>query len=455
MTNKNLNSKPLEGLRVLDSTYVFALPYAGGHLADLGAEVIKIEGPSRPDVTRTGGYAGVFPENDHGEDWWNRPSTFNLINRGKNSVVLNMAEEEGRELFRELVKISDVVMENFTPRVMKGWGLDYPNLKKLNPNIIMISNTGYGHGDGPYSSYPSQATTAELSHGMANLTGYENGPPSKSGASFVDFLATWTAIFALGGALKYRNQTGKGQWIDIGMYQTGVMFISEYLLDSQLNGHEPERIGNKSPYRAPQNCYPTKGSDQWIAISVDSDEEWQTLCNIIGSDSTSELSKFPHLSDRIKNHDVIDQHITNWTSDKDKYDVMHLLQDNGIAAGPVINSKDIHYDEHYKARNFLEKVDYPEDRKMGTRLFLGRPYKLSKHPLHITKPAPKFGDHNEYYLKTILGIDDETYDSLYERGLIADVPGDREPSPTFDPAKRVESKNLADWDPDYKHNLGI
>ena len=338
------NPKPLDGLRILDSTYVFALPYAGGHLADLGAEVIKIEGPSRPDVTRTGGYAGVFADNDHGEDWWNRPSTFNLINRGKNSLVINMADPEGRELFKEMVKISDVVMENFTPRVMKGWGLDYPNLKKLNPDIIMVSNTGYGHGDGPYSSYPSQATTAELSHGMANLTGYENGPPSKAGASFVDFLATWTALFALGGALKYRSETGKGQWIDIGMYQTGVMFISEYLLDAQLNGQESQRIGNKNPHRAPQNCYQTKGTDQWIAISVDSDEEWQTLCSLINKPAIAKDPKFIHLNDRIKNHNEIDAILNEWTQTQDKYDIMHLLQENGIAAGPVINSQDIHYD---------------------------------------------------------------------------------------------------------------
>jgi Predicted acyl-CoA transferases/carnitine dehydratase len=161
---------PLDGLRILDSTYVFALPYAGGPLADLGAEVIKIEGPSRPDVTRTGGYAGVFADNDHGEDWWNSPSPFNLINRGKNSLVINMADPEGRELFKEMVKISDVVMENFTPRVMKGWGLDYPNLKKLNPNIIMVSYTGYGHGDGHYSSFPSPPPTAELSPPLPTLT---------------------------------------------------------------------------------------------------------------------------------------------------------------------------------------------------------------------------------------------------------------------------------------------
>ena len=152
---------PLEGIRVVDSTYVFALPYAGGLLADMGAEVIKVEGPGRPDITRTGGYSGAFPENDSGEDWWNRPSTYNLIHRGKQSLTLDLTDERGRDLFRQLVSVSDVVMENFTPRVMRNWGLDYPNLRKIKPDIIMVSNTGYGHGGGPYSGYPAQATTQE------------------------------------------------------------------------------------------------------------------------------------------------------------------------------------------------------------------------------------------------------------------------------------------------------
>ena len=191
---------------MLDSTYVFALPYAGGLLADMGAEVIKVEGPGRPDVTRTGGYSGVFAENDVGEDWWNRPSTYNLIHRGKQSITLDMTDERGRELFKELVMVSDVVMENFTPRVMRSWGLDYPNMRKLRPDVILVSNTGYGHGGGPYSGYPAQATTQEATHGHCWVTGYPGEGPAKAGASFVDFLSTWTALFAIGAALRYRSR---------------------------------------------------------------------------------------------------------------------------------------------------------------------------------------------------------------------------------------------------------
>ena len=394
---------PLEGIRILDSTYVFALPYAGGHLADLGAEVIKIEGPGRPDVTRTGGYAGSFPENDSGEDWWNRPSTYNLLNRGKRSLVLDMSDERGRDLFRELVMVSDVVMENFTPRVMLRWGLDYPNLRKLKPDIILVSNTGYGHGEGPYSGYPAQATTQEATHGHCWVTGYQNDGPAKAGASFVDFLSTWSAIFALGAALRYRNRTGKGQWIDIAMYQAGVMFLSEYLMDAMVNGREGGRIGNRHPYRAPQGCYPALGQDQWITLSVGSDEEWQSLCGLMGQEGLADDDRFADVLSRRNNHDVLDEIISAWTATVDKYDLMHQIQGVGIPSGPVLTGRDIHFDPHYQHRGFLEKVEFPEERKVGNRFLMGRPYKYSNTPLSIRGPGPKFGQDNELFTARTAG----------------------------------------------------
>ena len=166
---------------MVDSTYVFALPYCGGLMADLGAEVIKLEGPGRPDISRTGGLAATFPDGDPGDDWWNRSSTYNLMHRGKRSLALDMTDERGRDLFRQLASLSDVVMENFTPRVMRRWGLDYPNLRKIKPDIIMVSNTGYGHGDGPYSSYPAQATTQEATTGTAGLPAIPGGRRPKPG----------------------------------------------------------------------------------------------------------------------------------------------------------------------------------------------------------------------------------------------------------------------------------
>ncbi len=446
---------PLEGVRVLDSTYVFALPYAGGLMADMGAEVIKVEGPGRPDVTRTGGYAGTFPDGEPGEDWWNRPSTYNLIHRGKRSLTLDMTDERGRDLFKQLVALSDVVMENFTPRVMRGWGMDYPNLCKIKPDVIMVSNTGYGHGDGPYSGYPAQATTQEATHGHCWITGYKDGPPAKAGASFVDFLSTWTALFAIGAALRYRNRTGKGQWIDMGMYQAGVLFTSEYIMDAIANGRDGSRIGNRHPYRAPQGCYPALGEDQWITLSVGSDEQWDALCCLMGREDLTGDSRFSGLLSRQANHDEIDRIISAWTANLDKYELMHLMQAEGIPSGPVLTGKDVHFDPHYRSRGFLERVTYPPERKIGARPFIGRPYKFSKSPLRIHGPAPAFGQDNEQVVRGLLGVDETGYQGLVQDAVVSTVPTTGEASPQIPPQEALEKRLLAGWDPDYRERLGF
>src|SRR3989338_2869531 len=238
---------PLEGIRIIDCGHVFAVPYACGLMADLGAEVIKIEGPGRLDITRDGPFSGVHADNQPGADPWNRTANFNLINRGKKSLV------------RDLIRVSDVVLESFTPRVMRGWGLDYPNAKTLKPDIIMVSNTGYGRGAGPYSQYPAQATTQEATHGLAHVTGYRGDIPSKAGQSYVDFLACWACLMGTALALRYRRRFGKGLWIDVGMYQLGCYTISEYILDWLANRRLGERIGNRHPSQGPQGGFPGAG----------------------------------------------------------------------------------------------------------------------------------------------------------------------------------------------------
>ena len=450
-----MSRRPLDGIRILDSTYVFALPYAGGQLADLGAEVIKIEGPGRPDVTRTGGYAGSFPENDPGADWWNRPSTYNLLNRGKRSLVLDLSTAPGRDLFRELVAVSDVVMENFTPRVMRGWNLDYPNLRQLKPDIILVSNTGYGHGAGPYSGYPAQATTQEGTHGHCWITGYPDGEPAKAGASFVDFLSTWSAIFALGMALRYRHRTGRGQWIDLAMYQSGVMFMSEYVLDAVANGREGGRIGNRHPYRAPQGCYPAAGVDQWLTLSVGDAAEWAALCNLMGQPELIADPRFAALPARQQNHDALDAIIGQWTAGQDKYELMHRLQGVGIPAGPVLTGRDIHFDPHYQSRGFLEPVAFPPERGIGVRPLLGRPYRFSNTPLSIRGPGPAFGQDNAALLQDLLGLPAADYQDLADAGIIADIPTSGEASPQTEPRRAVELGLLAEYDPDYRERLGL
>jgi crotonobetainyl-CoA:carnitine CoA-transferase CaiB-like acyl-CoA transferase len=262
-------------------------------------------------------------------------------------------------------------------------------------------------------------------------------------------------LFAIGSALRYRNQTGQGQWVDIGMYQAGVMFLSEYILDAVANGREGVRIGNRHPYRAPQGCYPAWGKDQWITLSVGDDQQWSSLCQLMEQPDLANDPRFRGLLARQENHDALDEIIREWTSGRDRYDLMHALQGVGIPAGPVLTGKDVHFDPHFQSRGFLERVDYPEERGMGSRPFIGRPYRFSKSPARIQGPSPTFGQHNAPLLQDLLGLDEESYQALVQDAVIATVPTSGEATPRVPEEEALERGQLAAWDPNYRQLLGI
>lgn len=446
---------PLEGIRVIDLGHVFAVPYACGLMTDLGAEVIKIEGPGRLDTTRNGPFAGVHADNEQDQDPWNRTHTFNVINRGKKSLVLDLSQPEGRDVLRDLIRVSDVFIESFTPRVMRSWGLEYPNMKKIKPAMVMISNSGYGRGDGPYADYPGQATTQEATHGLAHVTGYRGDIPSKAGQSYVDFLASWACLMGLGLALRYRNRTGKGLWVDVGMYQMGCFTVSEYILDFLANGRIGERIGNRHPWLAPQGCYRCAGDDQWCAMTVRDEEEWAALCRVIGKPELARAPRFASHRERAAHHDEIDALISQWTAKVPKFEAMERLQEAGVPAGAVFDAKDMHFNPHNKERGFLETVQYPPERRMGKRMILGRPWRLSKSPMSIKSPAPGLGEHNRYVLQGILGYSEDRYAALEKAGIVATQPTNPRKAAVLTPEERVQQGRLAYHDPDYKERLGI
>ncbi len=446
---------PLEGIRVIDSTYVFAGPYAGALMSDLGAEVIKIEGPGRPDISRSGQFSGLMPDNIVGADPWNRPCTYNLLNRGKKSLVVDLSRKEGREILIDLIKVSDVLVENFTPRVMRGWGLDYPNMKAINPNIVMVSNTGYGYG-GPFSAYPAQATTQEATHGLAGVTGYRGGEPSKAGQSFVDFLATWACMMGVMLGLRHRRRFGRGLWTDVGMYQLGCYNVSEYILDWSANRTPGERIGNRHRQYAPQGCYRCAGDDAWCALSVRDDEEWAALCGVIARPELARDARYATEPARRANHDEIDAIISQWTQNVPKLEAMERLQAAGVPAGAVLDGRDLHFDPQLKAHGFLEMVNFPKEREMGSRRpIIGRPWCFSKLPLHVRGPAPTFGQHNRQVLCEILGYDEARYKAIEAAGLVVQKPVKATAPLNLSMDERVRLGRLAYWDRDYKERLGI
>ncbi|MBI2171857.1 MAG: CoA transferase [Chloroflexi bacterium] len=446
---------PLEGIRIIDSTYVVAMPYAMGMATDLGAEVIKVEGPAHVDTTRGVGNNNG-PDGVPGPDSWNRAVGFNQMNRGKRSLTLDLSQPEGRQVFAELVKVSDVVVENFTPRVMRRWELDYPHLKRIKPDIIMLSNTAYGYSDGPYSSYPGQATTMEAIHGTAWVTGYAGGQPDKAGRSYVDFLSCWSGLFAIASALRYRNRTGKGQWIDLAMYQLGCTFVGEYILDWTANGRMGERRGNRHPWRAPQGCYPCAGNDQWCVISIGDDQEWAALCQEMGCPELAQDPRYADALGRRKRHDELDRAIASWTRTLDRGLVVERLQAAGVPAGPVFSTRDVNLDTHVWARGYLEKVTSAPERGMGTRVLMGRPYKLTKTAVHVRGFAPALGEGNTHFLQEVLGLSRERVAELEGKDVVNTVPTlVRTGQLRTGRGPRLEGLVGAVIDPDYKKNLGI
>jgi crotonobetainyl-CoA:carnitine CoA-transferase CaiB-like acyl-CoA transferase len=456
-----MNALPLAGIRVVDLSRVFAMPYAGAYLADLGAEVIKVEACQVQFIDTTRTLNGPYPDNDAGELYWERGGTFHTLNRGKRSLTLDLRSEAGRSVLKQLIQVSDVVLENFTPRVMRGLGLDYPILKALKPDLIMVSNTGYGHS-GPWSNYGAMASALEPTHGTGAFMGYLEpdadghlapGPvPNKIGNSYTDFLATWTALLAVLASLLYRARTGRGMWIDLAMYQVGVSFVGEGLLDFAFNGRRTRRLGNRHEYLVPHGCYPCRGKDQWVALAVRDDADWQALCQVLDSPAlAAEGEKFADPVTRHRHQAELDAIIAGWTASQDPHQVMEALQARGVPAGPVLNARQLLADPHLRARGFFEAAEHPPETGLGRREYLGRGWKLSGSTVGIQGPAPCLGEGNDYVLRRVLGLPEEEIAQLRQAGVIGEELVGGGPPPSTVPLERqVELGWVVEYDPQYR-----
>ncbi len=440
---------PLDGIRVLDASHVYAVPYSTGLLGDLGAEVIRIAAPNRVDMMAA---LGPFPEGKPTKRFWDRVGALNTVSRSKLGLGLNLKDPRGAEVFRQLVKISDVVVEGFTRDVMASFGLDYPALRQIKPDIIMLSNTAYGHS-GPWRDYGGVAIGLEATSGMAHLSGYEDGPPAKVGASYTDFIATWSIVYAVLAALHYRRRTGKGQWIDLSMYQVGASTIGEAVLDYEVNARVQTRHGNREPGMSPCGVYPCKGDEKWVAIAVETDQEWKTLCALMGKSGLGEDSRYRRSADRLAHQVELDTLISEWTKGLEHYEVMKVLQDAGIAAGAVLNNKELFLDPHIRSRGFYQKAKHSSSTGIGTRLYIGEPWKFSKADVRIRKAAPALGEDNVYILKELLGFSEEKIQSLVNEGVVGTGPANLPPPIPPSPQQQVELGAAISFDTNYKDIL--
>ena len=414
---------PLEGIRVIDICVVWAGPYADQLLADYGAEVIKVESIQRfPAATRgilarppkellsgMGPLGRGYPDMEPGERPWNRAAFHNVNARNKLSCTMDLTRPKGLEMFKKLIQKSDVFLENNACGYMDKLGVGYPVVSQWNPNLIMLSAPGYGVS-GPHKNYVGFGNAIQAKCGYNWLRGYPDSfPGTTSITTWLDPISGAAILFAIVMALRYRKQTGKGQFIEFAQAENLMCTYGEALVDYTMNGRVRQTLGNHHTSAAPHNAYRCTGTDDWIAITVFNDEQWQKLCRAMGEPAWCKDEKFTDSLSRYKNQDELDRNIEAWTSGLDKYWLFHHLQRAGVPAGPLMNERDTFMDPHVRDRKFFEEAYQAE---CGTHLYPGMAFKMSETPGRIRKGPCRLGEDNEYVYKTILGASDEEYAEL-------------------------------------------
>ena len=405
-------SGPLSGIRVLEFTTAWAGPFAGRCLGYLGADVIKIEAPSHPDSwrgTRAGGARFYYPELEPGDDPQNRNVLFNSQNLDKRSLALDLKVPGSAEVMRDLAADADVVLANFTPGVLDRLGAGYAALSQVNPRIIVVEMPAFGPG-GPMSGHQGMGKTMEPASGMTALMGYPDGTPVLTGPAYMDPTGGLNAVAAVVTALELRERTGIGTRVEVPQVEAAAHWIGEYVLEQLETGTTWRPNGNDAPGFAPHDAFPALGDDQWIAIAVADDGQWQTLC---------ELMDRPDLAAEDRTGPDVHDPIAAWTSTQDKVDLAHRLQSQGIAAAPVLAGGEIATSQAIRDAGLVVTLDHPA---VGRRDYGALGFRHERTPGCHHRPAPLFGQHNDTVLRDLLGYDDDHITRLRATGVIADRP---------------------------------
>jgi crotonobetainyl-CoA:carnitine CoA-transferase CaiB-like acyl-CoA transferase len=405
---------PLEGLRIVEVTTNWAGPVAGRFLADLGADSVKVEWATRP-ATRALFWVGPFQ--DLQRQPHHRAMYFQEMNRNKRGVCIDLAKPDGRAAFLELVRHADVVIENNSARVMPNLGLSYEDLRAVNPDIVMVSMSGYG-ADGPHRDWVAYGANIETTSSLTSITGYPDGQLARTTLFYADPVSGNYGTIATLAALRHRARTGEGQWVDISLNEAGVTYCADALLEFQRTGQLRAPQANRDPAVAPQGVYRCIGTDNWVALTVRSAHEWRRVATLIGRPDLAEDPELDDLAARHARHDELDEAISAWTAGLEQYEVAHALQALGVPAAPVLANWQILPDPHIHARGMYETMVFPVVGAYPTTTW---PWRFSRTPARLARPAPLFAEHNREVLREA-GLDEEAIDALYVSGTTADQP---------------------------------
>jgi crotonobetainyl-CoA:carnitine CoA-transferase CaiB-like acyl-CoA transferase len=445
---------PLSGVRVLECGEAYAVPYATRLLADLGAEVIRVESFTRPDSSRI----GAFPDGRPSGEYWNQGAVHHEQNRSKRTFGLNLQTDEGKALLRALVAAADIFAQNYSPRVMANLGLTYDALRALRPDLIYLASSGYGQ-TGPWASYVAWGTTLEPTGGLSHLTGYPDGPSVRNlNGGGTDMGSAVIAALLLLAALRHRDRTGEGRYLDLSQYEVGVSLSGETILDFGVNGRVMKRDGNRDLNRVPQGVYPCAGRENWVAISVGDDREWAALCAAMDQPALANDPRFATSAARRAHHDALDAILEAWTRDRDRWEVANDLQARGVPAGPVYSNKDLLLDPHLRERGFYRRVPmHPRAERVDRLLQAGPAWQLSETPVEIRRGAPVIGQDNAHILVELLGRPAADLERLRAAGVLDTAPPlemrSTSPAMPMTVAELVASDRGLAFDPDHARIL--
>ncbi len=385
---------PLSGYRVINFGWVFAGPYLATMMGDLGAEVIKVETRSRLDSMR------LSPDNldrDPDRDPW-----FHSGVRNQLSVTIDMAQPQAIPLLKELVKISDIVVENFSPKVLKQHGLGYESLKAINPGLIMISLPATGHY-GPLRDAQTYGPSLTGLAGVDGLVGYNGERVLGLQQAYADVNSALHGAFTALAALYYRKRTGKGQFVDMAQLEAVISIAGEAIMEYTMNGTVLGTLGNRYPTMCPHNNYRCKDDDTWVSIGVKTDEEWSSFCEAIGNPAWTKDDRFADKYSRQRNQEELDRLISDWTASYTYYEVTQILQKAGVAAAPCLDTEGRFFDPHLQERKTYLEVEHPVT---GVDFVANSAWRLPDNPTQVYARSPVLGEHNSYVFKQLLGMSD-------------------------------------------------